>query len=264
MQRLGGNPDERSVRRIGASLAEPSRGSWLKMAQAVGRDVRTSVENLRQTRAESLPTTSATPTGCLRCAPDRRREMADCDRRRRQQGPTKGPDKCGCGGNGSAEGTPPASTDIDGLSRFYLCLFQSMAIEPEDGTTPVASRGLAAGRWLLGRATLRMVDRNCAGLCRFSTGTILRIAETRRLCVRKLTLLEGPLVAARLLSAKLLTAACRDLICRAVIQPDSAAYSWTACQQSLRRNDCIDAGPRIGSRGDPQIWRVARRSSYSA
>jgi hypothetical protein len=29
-----------------------------------------------------------------------------------------------------AEGALPASTDIDGLSRFYLSVFQRMAIQP--------------------------------------------------------------------------------------------------------------------------------------
>jgi hypothetical protein len=35
------------------------------MAQAVGRNARAGVENLRLTETESLPTTSATPAGCL-------------------------------------------------------------------------------------------------------------------------------------------------------------------------------------------------------
>ncbi len=180
MQRLGGNPDERSVRRIGASLAEPSRGSWLKMAQAVGRDVRASVENLRQTRdrkladnqrdADRLPSMRSRPSA----RNGRLRSPTSSGRSDKRPGQVRL-----LAGNGSAEGAPPASTDIDGLSRFYLSLFQSMAIEPEDGTTPVALRGLAAGRWLLGRATLRMVDRNCAGLCRFSTDTILGASQKR-------------------------------------------------------------------------------------
>jgi hypothetical protein len=101
--------------------------------------------------------------------------IADVVRKVRQKARTN----AAVAGNGSAEGAPPASTDIDGLSRFYLCLFQSMTIEPEDGTTPVALRGLAAGRWRLGRATLRMVDRNCAGLCRFSTDTVLGASQKR-------------------------------------------------------------------------------------
>ena len=43
-----------------------------------------------------------------------------------------------------AKGELPASTDIDGLSRFYLSVFQGMAIQARDGATPAELRSIAA------------------------------------------------------------------------------------------------------------------------
>jgi len=45
---------------------------------------------------------------------------------------------------GVAEGELPASTDIDGLSRFYLSVFQGMAIQARDGATQTELRSIAA------------------------------------------------------------------------------------------------------------------------
>ena len=45
---------------------------------------------------------------------------------------------------GVANGELPASTDIDGLSRFYLGVFQGMAVQARDGATPAELRGIAA------------------------------------------------------------------------------------------------------------------------
>jgi hypothetical protein len=45
---------------------------------------------------------------------------------------------------GVAKGELPASTDIDRLSRFYLGVFQGMAIQARDGATPADLRGVAA------------------------------------------------------------------------------------------------------------------------
>jgi hypothetical protein len=53
--------------------------------------------------------------------------MADYNRRRRQEGPTKRPGLLRLRLEAAvAEGALPASTDIDGLSRFYLSVFQRM------------------------------------------------------------------------------------------------------------------------------------------
>jgi hypothetical protein len=41
-----------------------------------------------------------------------------------------------------AEGELPASADIDGLSRFYLGVFQGMAIQARDGATKAELKGV--------------------------------------------------------------------------------------------------------------------------
>ena len=41
-------------------------------------------------------------------------------------------------------GELPPSTDIDGLSRFYLSVFQGMAVQSRDGATPAELRSIAA------------------------------------------------------------------------------------------------------------------------
>ena len=43
-----------------------------------------------------------------------------------------------------AKGELPASTDIDGLSRFYLGVFQGMAVQAKDGATHAELRSVAA------------------------------------------------------------------------------------------------------------------------
>jgi hypothetical protein len=43
-----------------------------------------------------------------------------------------------------AKGELPASTDIDGLSRFYLSVFQGMAVQAKDGATSAELRAVAA------------------------------------------------------------------------------------------------------------------------
>lgn len=47
-----------------------------------------------------------------------------------------------------AEGELPASTDIEHLSRFYLSVFQGMAIQARDGAGPVELKGVAASAML--------------------------------------------------------------------------------------------------------------------
>ena len=43
-----------------------------------------------------------------------------------------------------AEGELPASADTDGLSRFYLGVFQGMAVQAQDGASQAELRGIAA------------------------------------------------------------------------------------------------------------------------
>ncbi|WP_247505151.1 hypothetical protein [Bradyrhizobium sp. 1] len=42
-----------------------------------------------------------------------------------------------------ANGELSAATDVDALSRFYLSVFQGMAIQAKDGATPAELRGAA-------------------------------------------------------------------------------------------------------------------------
>ena len=44
----------------------------------------------------------------------------------------------------AANGELPGSTDVDGLSRFYLGVFQGMAVQARDGATPAELRAVAA------------------------------------------------------------------------------------------------------------------------
>jgi len=46
--------------------------------------------------------------------------------------------------NAVAKRELPTSTDIDGLSRFYLSVFQGMAIQARDGATQAELRAVAA------------------------------------------------------------------------------------------------------------------------
>jgi hypothetical protein len=131
-------------------LAEALRSFPLKEAldlEAVGRYARTigppvwhnvegmtaraSIENLLLTGIESLPTNCATPAGCMAMLSTVGEEwpttIADVVRKVRQ----KGLDRLRLRLEAAvAEGALPASTDIDGLSRFYLSVFQRMAIQP--------------------------------------------------------------------------------------------------------------------------------------
>jgi hypothetical protein len=43
-----------------------------------------------------------------------------------------------------AKGELPTSTDVDGLSRFYLSAYQGMAIQARDGATQAELRAVAA------------------------------------------------------------------------------------------------------------------------
>jgi hypothetical protein len=43
-----------------------------------------------------------------------------------------------------AKGELPASTDIEGLSRFYLSVFQGMAIQARDGASRAELKAVAA------------------------------------------------------------------------------------------------------------------------
>jgi AcrR family transcriptional regulator len=95
---------------------------------AEGATARAGIENLLIAATESLPKSRAIPAGCVvrKC----RLEMLGVLRSRLE--------------TAGAKGELPASTDIDSLSRFYLSVFQGMAIQAQDGATRAELRGVAA------------------------------------------------------------------------------------------------------------------------
>jgi AcrR family transcriptional regulator len=116
---------------------------WDKLAE--GATARAGIENLLIAGTESLPKSRATPAGCMavlaavgdewptaiaRVVKKVRLEMLGMLRSRLE--------------TAVAKGELPASTDIDGLSRFYLSVFQGMAIQARDGATQAELRAVAA------------------------------------------------------------------------------------------------------------------------
>jgi AcrR family transcriptional regulator len=116
---------------------------WDKLAE--GATARAGIENLLIAGTESLPKSRATPAGCMamlaavgdewpatitRVVKKVRLEVLGTLRSRLE--------------NAVARGELPGSTDIDGLSRFYLGVFQGMAIQARDGATQAELRAVAA------------------------------------------------------------------------------------------------------------------------
>ena len=115
---------------------------WGKLAE--GATARAGIENLLIAGTGSLPKSRATPAGCMatlaavgdewpapitRVVKKGRLEMLGMLRSRLE--------------TAVAKGELPASTDIDGLSRFYLSVFQGMAIQAQDGAIRAELRGVA-------------------------------------------------------------------------------------------------------------------------
>jgi hypothetical protein len=44
---------------------------------------------------------------------------------------------------GAANGELPTTTDVEGLSRFYLGVYQGMAVQARDGAAPAALKAIA-------------------------------------------------------------------------------------------------------------------------
>jgi AcrR family transcriptional regulator len=121
-----------------------TRGAvWNKLAE--GETVRAGIENLLIAGSEILPKSRPTPAGCMamlaavgdewpaavvRVVKKVRLAVLDLLRARLE--------------TAVAEGELPASADIDGLSRFYLGVFQGMAIQARDGATKAELRGVVA------------------------------------------------------------------------------------------------------------------------
>jgi AcrR family transcriptional regulator len=116
---------------------------WDNLAE--GATARAGIENLLMAGTESLPKSRATPAGCMavlaavgdewpaaitRVVKKVRLEMLGMLRSRLE--------------TAVAKGELPASTDIDGLSRFYLSVFQGMAIQARDGASQAELKAVAA------------------------------------------------------------------------------------------------------------------------
>jgi AcrR family transcriptional regulator len=127
---------EHYVRTIGPPV-------WDKLAE--GATARAGVENLLLAGTESLPESGATPAGCMAMLAAVSDEwptaIADVVRKVRLNmlGMLRSRLETAV-----TEGELPASTDIDRLSRFYLSVFQGMAIQARDGASPAELRGVVA------------------------------------------------------------------------------------------------------------------------
>jgi AcrR family transcriptional regulator len=115
---------------------------WDRLAE--GATARAGVENLLVGAAEILPKSRSAPAGCMavlgavgdewppaiaRVTKKLRLDMYGSLRARLDAA--------------VANGELPAATDVDALSRFYLSVFQGMAIQAKDGATPAELRGAA-------------------------------------------------------------------------------------------------------------------------
>ena len=116
---------------------------WGKLAE--GATARASVEKLLLAATESLPQSPASPAGCMATlgavCDEWPAGIADAVRKIRL-------DMLGMLRSrleaGAANGELPATTDIEGLSRFYLSVYQGMAVQARDGAGASELRGLVA------------------------------------------------------------------------------------------------------------------------
>lgn len=110
-----------------------------------GATARAGIENLLMAGAGNLPKSRVTPAGCMamlgavgdewpativRAVKKVRLEMLSKLRSRLEVA--------------MAQDELPASTDVDGLSRFYLSVLQGMAIQAQDGAAQSELRAVAA------------------------------------------------------------------------------------------------------------------------
>jgi AcrR family transcriptional regulator len=116
---------------------------WGGLAQ--GATARAGVQNLLLAATESLPESHVTPGGCMAAL------AAVCDEwpvgiaevvrkiRLEMLGMLRSRLEAGV-----ANGELPPSTDIEGLSRFYLSVYQGMAVQARDGAGAAELRGVVA------------------------------------------------------------------------------------------------------------------------
>jgi AcrR family transcriptional regulator len=114
-------------------------------ALAGGATARAGVENLLLAATESLPESEVTPAGCMATLAAVSDEwpagIADVVRKIRVEmlGRLRSRLQAGV-----ANGELPTTTDIDALSRFYLSVYQGMAVQARDGAGAAELRGIVA------------------------------------------------------------------------------------------------------------------------
>jgi AcrR family transcriptional regulator len=119
---------------------------WDKLAATSARD---GVEKMLLAATEMLPETGPIPAGCMAALGGVGDEwpaaIADVVRKVRLEmlGNLQSRLKTAV-----TEGELPAATNIDRLSRFYLGIFQGMALQARDGATSMELKGVAASAML--------------------------------------------------------------------------------------------------------------------
>jgi len=123
-------------------VATEGQAVWDKLAE--GATARAGIENLLLAASETLPKSRTAPAGCMvalgavsdewpatitRAVRKVRLDLLDSLRARLDAA--------------VAQGELPGATDVDALSRFYLGVFQGLAIQAKDGATAAELRGAA-------------------------------------------------------------------------------------------------------------------------
>jgi AcrR family transcriptional regulator len=114
---------------------------WGKLAE--GATARAGVENLLLAATESLPESHVTPAGCMAALAAVSDEwpagIAEVVRKIRVEmlGMLRSRLEAGV-----ANGELPPTADIEGLSRFYLSVYQGMAVQARDGAGAAELRGV--------------------------------------------------------------------------------------------------------------------------
>jgi AcrR family transcriptional regulator len=115
---------------------------WGKLAE--GATARAGVQNLLLAATESLPESHVTPAGCMAAL------AAVCDEWPAGIAKVVGKIRVEMLGMlrsrleaGVANGELPATTDVEGLSRFYLGVYQGMAVQARDGAGAAELKAIA-------------------------------------------------------------------------------------------------------------------------
>ena len=116
---------------------------WDRLAE--GETARAGVESLLLAATENLPKSRTTPAGCMAALGAVGDEwppaIANVVRKVRLKMLSNLRSRLEAA---VSDGELPASTDIDRLSRFYLSVFEGMAIQARDGASRAELRGVAA------------------------------------------------------------------------------------------------------------------------